>query len=156
MLCLLITKAVVLSSVFLLFITVGVTVGELDVQLLAWSDGRGSLSLLGILSCLSPSKWCFTIISSNVFKGEFWACNNREVSSRLVFHVIHIPVANIQLQDLLYYYYRAPPCVESASSGICCWYSPLCEDVLRPYRQSSSWDPAYQQSFTLYSLKLQV
>lgn len=52
--CLLTTKAALLSSVLVSVITVCVTAGEV-VELTAGAEGRGSLSLLLILSLLGPA-----------------------------------------------------------------------------------------------------
>ena len=135
----------VLPSVFVSSIDVGVTAGDLAMALTIGVDSRGSLSLLVILSFLRSLMWCLTIISSNVFRGEFWTCNCKEkVSCRLVCLSLYActAAADVQLQDIPYSFYRDPPCWVSASGGICCWYWPLCVDAPHPYRQSSSSVPA--------------
>lgn len=73
--CLLTTKAAVLPPVLMTFSAaggvVGVTAGEAG-GLVAGADRTVSCSLLVILSFLWLTMWCFTIISSNVFRGELW------------------------------------------------------------------------------------
>lgn len=139
---LLLRKAVALSSASVSFITVGGAAGELTLEPI---DCRESLSLLVIWPLSRSLMWCFTIISSNVFRGEYCICNIRQVRYS-PFNGIHLHSSQPpkRLQDVPYSFYRVPQCWESASSVICCWYWPLCADAPHPYRQLSSWDPAQQ------------
>ena len=82
---LLITKAAVWSSL----ISPGVTAGGAGgaggaAEPAAEADSRRSPTPLGISSLRRPAMWCFTIISSKVFRGELRTCNDRDVSLRLV------------------------------------------------------------------------
>lgn len=125
--------AEVLPSVFVSLITIGVPAGAAE---LVWAP-----SLTISFSSPTCSIRCFTMISNNVFRGEFWTCNDREISYRRYLLCICTTAAAFQLWDLPYFFCRDPQRWESASDAICCWYWPLCVDVPPPYKQLSSWAP---------------
>lgn len=92
-------NGVAASSVLLPSIIIGLTAVQLAFQPMDGDgdDRMGSLSLvltlssfeflsLLFLSLFRSFAWCFTIISSNVFRGWLWACNDKSQST----HCFHI------------------------------------------------------------------
>lgn len=100
------------------------------------------LLLLLMLSLVRSFAWCFTIISSNVFRGWLWACNDKSQKKNIVF--ISVYQRRVKLPLLPCSFCTGPLCEEWPVNVICYWCWCQSSDAPHPYRQSSSSDPAQQ------------